>query len=160
MECNHTKADEVIVYTSLLSPETLKTVKTEINRWAGVSNEAIHICRVLDAKQKILVLLRNPYGDGGDDAFSKRIADMVKEAKDFAEKKESQIFESLKRYSAFNDINDCNDCDKKLKSFKNNLLDEFDNMCEKLKSDTNNRLLLEGNKTVEELIDEVIKGDK
>ena len=164
MKCNHKKADKVIVYTSLLSPAMLEgaphhfevTVEEKIKSWIGDNNKVIQVCRVLDVKQKILVLLRNPYGNGEDEFFN-RIADMVKKAGDFAEKKEKAVFESIEKYSAFKDINDR---DEKLKSFTNKLLNEFDNMCDKLKSDTDNRPLLEGNKTVEELINEVIKEGK
>ena len=152
MVCGHKKADKVIVYTSLLPFETLENVKEKIKKWTEDSNKEIEVCRVLDSKQKILVLLRNPYGNGEDD-FYERIAGMVEEAGNFAKNEEDIIFENLKRYSAFRGINDR---DKKLRSFKNKLLAEFDNMCEKIKSDTNNRPLLEGNKTVEELIAEVI----
>lgn len=89
MECDHTKADTIIVFTSLLSVEE----KEEIVKWVKeetiekgnekISEEKIHVCRVWNSKREILMLLRNPYGSEKD-PFYDRLSDIINNAKEYA----------------------------------------------------------------------------
>ena len=89
MECDHTKADSVIVFTSLLSLEE----KEEIVKWVKeetiekgnekISEEKIHVCSVWNSKREVLMLLRNPYGSEKD-PFYDRLSDIINNAKEYA----------------------------------------------------------------------------
>jgi len=95
MECDHTKADSVIVFTSLLSLEE----KEEIVKWVKegtiekgnekISEEKIHVCRVWNSKREILMLLRNPYG-GENDPFYNRLSDIINKAIEYVNSKSSE----------------------------------------------------------------------
>ena len=96
MVCDHTKADSVIVFTSLL----LVDEKEKIVNWVKeniknekISEERIHVCRVWNStsSREVLMLLRNPYGEVKDpffDRLSKIITNAIEYAKPEPNKEE------------------------------------------------------------------------
>lgn len=95
MECDHTKADTIIVFTS---PPSVKE-KEEIEKWVKeetigkgnkkITEEKIHVCKVGNSKREVLILLRNPYG-GENDPFYNRLSDIINKAIEYVNSKSSE----------------------------------------------------------------------
>jgi len=92
MECDHTKADSVVVFTSLRrleeKEEIVEWVKSNIKN-EKISDEKIHVCRVWNSKREVLMLLRNPYG-GENDPFYNRLSDIINKAIEYVNSKSSE----------------------------------------------------------------------
>lgn len=90
MKCDHTKADSVIIFTTLLSvkekEEIIQWVKSNINK---ITDDRIHVCRVWNNTKEVLMLLRNPYG-GENDPFYDRLSQIITNAIDYAKPEPSK----------------------------------------------------------------------
>ena len=95
MDCDHTKADSVIVFTSLRGleekEEIVEWVKSNITKYDKNSDEEISVCRVWNPREReVLMLLRNPYGGGEEDPFYKRLSAIINNAIEYATSKSSE----------------------------------------------------------------------
>jgi hypothetical protein len=104
MECDHTKADSVIVFTSLL----LVKEKEEIVNWVKenikkIPEKRIHVCRVWNSTTKeVLMLLRNPYGEVKD-PFYDRLSKIITNAIEYAKPEPSKEEVNPQILKGFND---------------------------------------------------------
>ena len=105
MECDHTKADSVVVFTSLL----LVKEKEEIVNWVKeniknekISDERIHVCRVWNSTREVLMLLRNPYGEAKDPFFD-RLSKIITNAIGYAKPEPSKEEVNPQILKGFND---------------------------------------------------------
>ena len=104
IRCDYTKADSVVVFTSLLSSDIRDKIERWIKERMKISEEEIYICRVWSHNKEILMLLRNPYGGGEGDPFFDRLSDIIDRAIEFAKGNESEnimnliSIEELKKY--------------------------------------------------------------
>jgi len=56
-----------------------------------ISEERIHVCRVWNStSREVLMLLRNPYGGGEEDAFYTRLSAVLHDAIEYAKPKSSE----------------------------------------------------------------------
>jgi hypothetical protein len=105
MGCDYTKADSVIVFTSLLSSEEKDKIKDWVNgniKNEKISEERIHVCRVWNSTREVLMLLRNPYGGGEEGAFYTRLSAILHDAIEYAKPKSSEERVNLQILDGFN----------------------------------------------------------
>jgi hypothetical protein len=106
MKCDHTKADSVIIFTSLLKIDEIEDIVNWV-KWniinKKISEERIHVCRVWNStSREVLMLLRNPYGGGEEDVFYTRLSVILHNAIEYAKPKSGEERVNLQILNGFN----------------------------------------------------------